>query len=269
MEDNEFEALKNNDKYLVERQRPSVADEQLYLKEVDFTCPLCGADLRNHKQTKQNKLYEIAHIYPNSPTKEQYENLIDIERLGNNSESFENKIALCKNCHDNQDYHTNKNDYKKLLNIKKDCLIKTRLLESTFSIGLEKEIAYVVEKIVDIDEEIISELNDFPVKVKNKFYPSERILKDKVSILITQNYPYVLELFKNLDGFNDFSFTSLCLRIKSCYEKMKVITNDKEYIFNEIVDWIMKHTESKSQVACEVVVSFFIQNCEVFDEITE
>lgn len=269
MEDNEFEELKRKDKYHVERQRPTPAEEQLYLKEVDFTCPLCGMDLRNHKQAKQNKLYEIAHIYPNSPTKEQYENLIGVERLGNNSESFENKIALCKNCHDSQDYHTNKNDYEKLLNIKKDCLIRTRLLESTFSIGLEKEIAYVVEKIVDIDEKITSELNDLPVNVKNKFYPSERILKDKVSILITQNYPYVLELFKSLDGINDFSFSSLCLIIKSCYEKMKAITNDKEYIFNEIVNWIMKHTGSRSQVACEIVVSFFIQNCEVFDEITE
>ena len=74
MKDNEFEVLKSNDKYLVERQRPTAADEQLYLKEVDFTCPLCGTDLRHHKQPKQNKLYEIAHIYPNSPTKEQYEN---------------------------------------------------------------------------------------------------------------------------------------------------------------------------------------------------
>lgn len=159
--------------------------------------------------------------------------------------------------------------YAIVFSIKKDCLIKTRLLESTFSVGLEKEIAYVVEKIVDIDEKFISELNDLPVNVKNKFYPSERMLKDKVSILITQNYPYVLELFKSLDGINDFSFSSLCLRIKSCYEKMKAITDDKEYIFNEIVNWIMKHTGSNSQVACEIVVSFFIQNCEVFDEITE
>ena len=269
MEEEEFKKLKNKDKYLVKRRQSTVAEEQLYLKEVGFTCPLCGKDLRNRKQLKQNKLYEIAHIYPNSPTKEQYENLNNVERLGNNSESFENKIALCKNCHDNQDYHTNKNDYEKLLNIKKDCLIKTRLLESTFSIGLENEIAFVVERIVDVDEKITSELNDLPVNVKNKFNSRERILKDKVSILITQNYPYVLELFKNLDGINDFSFSSLCLRIKSCYEKMKTITNDKEYIFNEIAKWIMKHTGSKSQIACEIVVSFFIQNCEVFDEITE
>ena len=112
MDDKEFEALKKEDKYLIPRKKPTLADEQLFLKEVDYACPLCGKDLRNHQQTKPNKLYEIAHIYPNSPTKEQYIALNGVERLGENSEDFKNKIALCKDCHDTQDYHTNKTDYE-------------------------------------------------------------------------------------------------------------------------------------------------------------
>ena len=84
---------------LKERKAPSEADQQLYLKEVSFLCPLCGASLRHRRQKKTNKLYEIAHIFPNSPTEEQYERLSALPRLGDNSESFENKIALCKNCH--------------------------------------------------------------------------------------------------------------------------------------------------------------------------
>ena len=119
MGDSEFETLKKADKYLIERRQPSPAEEQLFLKEVDFACPLCGKDLRNHQQPKNNKLYEIAHIYPNSPTREQYTALYGVERLGDNCEASENKIALCKDCHDNQDYHTTRADYEKLLNIKK------------------------------------------------------------------------------------------------------------------------------------------------------
>ena len=34
-----------------------------------------------------------------------------LERLGDNSESFDNKIALCKDCHSTKDYHTTKEDY--------------------------------------------------------------------------------------------------------------------------------------------------------------
>lgn len=82
------------DPYLKVRKAPTEAEQQLYLKEVSFSCPLCGKDLRHRKQRKANKLYEIAHIFPNSPTQEQYELLGSLPRVGDNSESFENKIAL-------------------------------------------------------------------------------------------------------------------------------------------------------------------------------
>ena len=94
------------DPYLKARKAPTEAEQQLYLKEVSFICPLCGKNLRHRKQQKANKLYQIAHIFPNSPTEEQYKLLGSLQRLGENSESFENKIALCKDCHDQQDYHT-------------------------------------------------------------------------------------------------------------------------------------------------------------------
>nr|WP_302657923.1 HNH endonuclease [uncultured Dysosmobacter sp.] len=111
------------DPYLKDRKSPTAVDQQLYLKEVSFVCPLCGKILRHRKQKKANKLYEIAHIFPNNPTEEQYEQLSGLPRLGDNSESFENKIALCKDCHDQQDYHTTQADYLKLLDIKQHFLI--------------------------------------------------------------------------------------------------------------------------------------------------
>ena len=119
------------DPYLKERKSPTAVDQQLYLKEVSFVCPLCGKILRHRKQKKANKLYEIAHIFPNSPTEEQYEQLSGLPRLGDNSESFENKIALCKDCHDQQDYHTTQADYLKLLDIKQHLLKLTDLHEAT------------------------------------------------------------------------------------------------------------------------------------------
>ena len=48
-------------------------------------------------------------------TLEQYLELKGLERLGDNSESFDNKIALCKDCHSTKDYHTTKEDYLKLI----------------------------------------------------------------------------------------------------------------------------------------------------------
>ena len=83
--------------YLQPRKNPTQSEIQLYLIEVNNVCPLCGCMLRRKDQKKPGaRLFQIAHIFPNSPTQEQLEVLDRVELLGDNTESFENKIALCK-----------------------------------------------------------------------------------------------------------------------------------------------------------------------------
>ena len=257
------------DPYLKERKAPSEADQQLYLKEVSFSCPLCGASLRHRRQKKTNKLYEIAHIFPNSPTAEQYERLSALPRLGDNSESFENKIALCKDCHAEQDYHTTQEDYLNLYNKKKYLLQLTDLHEATLTMGLEHEIANVVEKLCSLREDELAKLNYTPVSLTKKFATDDFHLKNLIGMYVTIYYPYIRDCFKELEGLNGFRLTVLSLQIKSCFMKLEGISDNKTDIFNRLGDWGMIKTLSTSRDACEAVVSFFVQNCEVFHEITE
>lgn len=257
------------DPYLKERKAPSEAEQQLYLNEVSFACPLCGNILRHKKQKKANKLYEIAHIFPNSPTVEQYERLRNLPRLGEHSESFENKIALCKECHDQQDYHTTQQDYLNLLEKKKYFLQLTNLRESTLTMGLELEIAEVVKKFSSLREEELAALNYKPVRLTKKFTSADFRLKNLIGMYVTNYYPYIRDCFKELEGKEGFCLTSLCLQIKSCFLKMEHLSDNKTDIFNQLVEWIMRKTQSTSRDACEAVISFFVQNCEVFHEITE
>lgn len=257
------------DPYLKERKAPTEAEQQLYLKEVSFVCPLCGKILRHRRQGKTNKLYEIAHIFPNSPTEEQYERLSTLTRLGDNSESFENKIALCKDCHAQQDYHTTQEDYLKLLNKKQRFLQLTDLHEATLTMGLELEIADVVERFCFLREDEIARLNYIPVKLTKKFTADDFHLKNRIGMYVTNYYPYIRDCFKELEGINGFRLTALSLQIKSCFIKLEGISDNKTDIFNQLVDWVMAKTLSTSRDACEAVVSFFVQNCEVFHEITE
>ena len=56
--------------YLKERASVTDSDIRLYLREVNFHCPLCGKDLQRKSQKKRSvKLFEIAHIYPNRDRK--------------------------------------------------------------------------------------------------------------------------------------------------------------------------------------------------------
>lgn len=258
-----------SDPYLIERKAPTEADQQLYLKEVSFICPLCGKDLRNRKQQKNNKLYEIAHIFPNSPTEEQYEVLGSLQRLGDNSESFENKIALCKDCHAQQDYHTTQEDYLNLLQKKLGFLQSTALHDATLTLGLELEVSNIIAKIHSLREDELAQLNYAPVELSKKFSATELLLKNRINMYVTSYYPYIRDCFKALEGIDGFRLDALSLQIKCCFTKMEAISNNKDAIFDQLVNWIMAKTCSTSRAACEAVVSFFVQNCEVFHEITE
>ena len=124
MTQEELNKVIENDSYFQPRKQPSQTDLRFFLREVNHHCPLCGEELHSRKQRKQEqKRFEIAHIYPNRPTIAQYETLRGVERLGTSTEDFANKIALCLNCHPEQDFQTTKEDYMRLLKIKKNLLL--------------------------------------------------------------------------------------------------------------------------------------------------
>lgn len=73
----DYKSMIASDSYLKPRKDPTQAQLRLYLREVNYHCPLCGKELQSRKQQKSNSLFEVAHIYPNSPTDEQYS--LDVE----------------------------------------------------------------------------------------------------------------------------------------------------------------------------------------------
>ncbi|MCR0408480.1 hypothetical protein MKD14_06190 [[Clostridium] innocuum] len=256
--------------YLQPRVKPNEAEVRLFLREVNYHCPLCGAELQSHKQKKlSERKFQIAHIYPNSPTEKQAITLKGLKRLGNTCESFENKIALCKNCHGTQDYQTTAEDYLKLLEKKEKCLRQTALEDATATLGLETEIESVIRNIVKIDEVDIEELNYKAVPIANKFEKGEGALKIKVKGYVLAYFTYITDLFKSLDSNSTFNFNILCMQIRTCFMKMNDTKANKNEIFDAMVQWINNKTGNISKEACEAIVSFFIQNCEVFYEITK
>ncbi len=266
----ELNKIIDADPYHRERKSSTEAEIRLYLREVNYHCPLCGEELQYHGQAKpEQKLFEIAHIYPNRPTIEQYNNFKGLRRLGNNSESFENKIALCLKCHPTQDYHTTADEYNTLLAIKERYLQETELDISVWNLNLEDQIELILQRLSIVTDEELSELCFDPKLLAKKFYKNESALKRKVKNYVLEYYPFIRDFLKVMDGNNGFHQSILAEQIRSCFTKMNDKTQDKEMIFSHMVQWIKNKTLSKSDLACEAVVSFFVQNCEVFNEISE
>ena len=128
------------DDYLQPRAAITENVDLQHIQEVGGFCPICGKQLLVKKGGKVNKQYQIAHIYPNSPNAHQKAELAGLERLGNTSEDFENKIALCKNCHGYYDDHTTKEEYLKILAIKKELLAINKIREKVSTEDIEEEL---------------------------------------------------------------------------------------------------------------------------------
>ncbi|UTC64015.1 HNH endonuclease [Treponema sp. OMZ 788] len=260
--------------YCIARKKPSNADERLHLVEVNGVCPVCGNSLLK-TSGKKTKLCEIAHIYPHSPTTEELKILKGVQVFGENSESFQNKIALCFNCHKGYDFRKTKEEYNKLLNVKRNLytslLIKSNLSEVTLLSCLYDDIEKILDEISKWDpvsDENI-ELKMKPIEVKNKFLASETLLKNKVRNYVIDYFHFIKNYTKNLTDSHSFNFDTLATNIKLAYKAASKSSKPRDEIFDFLTSWLVNKTQNKNKIACEIIISFFVQNCEVFDEVTE
>ncbi|MFI3162946.1 MAG: ABC-three component system protein [Bacillota bacterium] len=257
-----------DDEYCVERKKPTESQLRLFLTEVDKKCPLCGKTLQKIDQDKPDlKMFEIAHIYPNSPTEQELITLQGCERLGENCESFDNKIALCKDCHNKFDFRKTKAEYEKLCKIKLRLLKLTKIKDSMNDCNLDEQLLEVIENLVTIDVTNI-ELNYQPIDISKKFNNDESLLKRNVQNYVNDYYLFLKNVFQEKEDEDKFDFELLSQEIKMFFMKVdKESLSDKLDVFDMIVEWMDIKTKNISKLACEIIVSFFIQNCEVFNEI--
>ncbi|MFD2618390.1 ABC-three component system protein [Terrilactibacillus laevilacticus] len=160
-------------------------------------------------------------------------------------------------------------EYLKLLEIKKTCLRQTALHDATFTLGLEYEIENVVEKIYGLKESDILGINYNAVAIAEKFVSDEFLLKSKITGYVMTYFTYIRDLFKNMETTTTFNFDIFSGQIRACFIKMDSSGADKTEIFESMVDWINIKTQNVSRLACEAIIAFFVQHCEVFYEITK
>lgn len=259
------------DKYLLARIPITPNMDHAFLLEVGGLCPLCGKNLLAAKGKGKSKLYQIAHIYPNSPLQEQTKELQGVERLGLTCEDPKNKIALCKDCHGIYDDHVTKIEYLKLMNMKKKLLSLANAKESASHQNLEDEVVLVINSLNTISSDAIQKLNlkYSGIEIADKFESDYTILKNKIESYVCNYYYFIKESFQNLEQSDQVHFNIIASEIKISFLKCEKEMNNKSDIFYSMVNWMQSKINGASNEACEVVIAFFVQNCEVFHEITQ
>lgn len=262
--------IKDCPDYCIKRQSISDSDDRLHLLEVNGLCPLCGDKLINIGN-KRTKVYEIAHIYPNRPTSDDLMILNGVTILGENSESFQNKIALCFNCHKNYDFHKNVDEYNMLLKKKRELYKAFTAKSDLANIDVSQNLEVLLKRITTIDISTMNktELRLVPLEIKQKLSASETNLRIKVTAFVTEYYLFIKNYLKNLEEVKQLNFSKLATTIKLAYQTATESLDSKNEIFDALVEWLLSKTNTSDKGCAEIVISYFIQNCEVFDEVTE
>jgi len=252
----------------VKRKRSSANFEARLLAESSSLCPLCSKYLLGEKNGRIMKLYKIAHIYPHSPTAEQLTALKNVTKP-KEVESFENLITLCSDCHDRQDFHTTAEDYMLLYDLKQKIMNQDKAIDNASKVPLETQIKEVLQKLNAVDVTELLPLSYAPVIVERKINLNNNLLRKKIKDAVVQYFPFVQKLFSELDDIGKHKFDKIANEIKLCFLNMNEQNLSQEDIFNGIVKWLQNKTQKQHNIACEIIVAFFVQNCEVFNEIAE
>jgi hypothetical protein len=97
----------------------------------------------------------------------------------------------------------------------------------------------------------------------------DRILRRRIIDDVSEYYPYIKNLFAEIERNNPGKYKLIASNIKSFYLDVRLKTMNQEAIFNKIAEWLQIKTQQNSIESCKAIVSFFIQSCEVFNHVSK
>lgn len=148
-------------------------------------------------------------------------------------------------------------------------LAAEHLQDDVLDAQLHTKIVQVIEGLGDlITTGRAPELTLDAVEVAKKIRPEFFELSTRIRANVLQWYRTVEEQFRNLEGGRKTSrFSRIAEQVADFYQEASEHTDDQQAIFDAVADWIHTNSGSVHRDASIIVTCFFVQNCEVFDEI--
>lgn len=247
------------------RKKPTENMGLVLFDEVGGICPKCIKPLMKKSKGQMTKLYEIAHIYPKSPRPDELVLLKDEERLSEDVDDESNLIALCRDCHKVFDSPRTIDGYREMVSIKKELQRLSDLQKSWFDNSIDDEIKKVIASLVSFSGDALEELSLDAITVDAK---SDDTLNGLVKLKIKTNVRYfytdIKSTFAELDKAEPYTSDTIYSQVKTYYLKLRKQNLDQTQIFSALTYWIKNITNCENTEASEIIVSFFVQNCEVY-----
>ena len=261
--------------YAVSRSNKQIAvpvdgDDIPLLAEAGYECPICHTSLVKQVKNTAIKKYRIVNIYPEDITglEDEFNNIAAPRRI----DSQGNKIVLCEKHAEEYLVEPTKEEYQKLKAIKDQMVANYSLRVDVNDMTLEDDIQTVLNGLMgDFDESELVELSMDALRIDQKIKPENHMLKNDEITRVLKYYNYINDLFSSMerDGTGDFDL--IASEVNTAYKKLDNGQLTQEEVVDQLAEWIRNKSQvgSKFLRACHIVVAYFIQNCEVFREISE
>jgi len=177
-------------------------------------------------------------------------------------------IPLCSSCHNRFDKPRTREEYEKLAKVKRS-LIERALQHEIFSAyPLESEIGRIISGLYQIQFDV-NGTADLELDVKSlddKFNDSLLVpVQRKIRHAVTDYYHHIRREFRELELLTPAISQLILSQVRAYYLKQKSLGLSQSAVFNNVVAWLVTKTSPDMLEAAEIVASFFVQNCEVFD----
>ena len=172
--------------------------------------------------------------------------------------------VLCVDCA--RELHTlSQSELQRLLEKKKIFHIRSVAREAMSKHSLSTEIRKALLAVSKMKASPETELKEKPTKVENKV--QDEALRELILLRVTRRYNGVNKILYQLSGEDKVVMDEHAKIIRRMYEDARDVKGlDQDGIFNELVNEICAQTSGDMRTAAEIVVSYFVQRCEVFDE---
>lgn len=133
---------------------------------------------------------------------------------------------------------------------------------------IENEIRNIISSLAKMPEtEINYTLSNIPLRIEKKIKPNNVLLKKDITDDVLGYYRYIEKLFSDCSNEKSNLFDNFAKEVKKVCDDYLYQDFSQETVFSCMTDWLMKKVSSPNRTACKIIISFFVQNCEVFHEI--
>lgn len=180
----------------------------------------------------------------------------------------DNLIAMCPDCAKKYRIGADDDMIRRMKEIKKRFTDIADRQEIVSQQKVVDDVRRVLTKIPKLPYPKDVDLNYEPVPLRQKIGDDAPDLLAQIKVWVNLYFPDVHDTLQELNREGKQRFEPFCHQVRLNYLNLKDKGYSQRDIYEAMIKWLQGATNEDAH-ACEIVIAYFVQKCEVFDVISE